>query len=525
MSSTNYQLYVDWNYDNDYADSNENISSYVQQLNWDRGRDFANNLTGNSVSGTLRAVLKNTSGIFSPFKTDGALYGNLIPGRKVSLQMGTGSFPYTFPFLFTQTQWTGYLKSVVPFPDLHGGDFAVLEAIGSLGYLNQKTIKIAPQTDRNTGTAIGDILDASGWGASDRDLDTGNTTISRFTIPAKTNTIEALRMVENSENGFISETKDGKIKFEKRQARQVDTEATTSQATLTDASATDNFSFSMIEQEDSIRNIFNEINVDIKNYETESDADIVWIHAETGSDSPSIPTGQKRIYRAFFPQLTSDTMQSIYTSADSINAWTTTGATTDVLANLSADGSGTNATGDLTIANVKTANFMDISLTNGNASTVFITKLQARATVTSSLDDTQITASDSTSETAFGKRVFDSTAPFVPDSEEGFRWCQYNLVRFKDPLQILSVTIPANRNADTLGNIMTLDISDRVTLDAHTKTGLLSADKDFFIENESHFVNNNKIHTVVYALSPVSSIGKFWVMGVSLLESETYIGY
>jgi hypothetical protein len=525
MATTNYQLYVDWNNDNDYADSNENISSYVQQLNWDRGRDFANNLTGNSVSGTLRAVLKNTSGIFSPFKTDGALYGNLIPGRKVSLQMGAGSFPYTFPILFNQTQWTGYLKSVVPFPDLHGGDFAVLEAIGSLGYLNQKTIKIAPQTSRNTGTAIGDILDASGWGASDRDLDTGNTTITRFTIPAKTNTIDALRMVENSENGFISETKDGKIKFEKRQARQVDTEATTSQGTLTDASATDNFSFSMIEQEDSIRNIFNEINVDIKNFETQSDADIVWIHAETGSDSPAIPTGQKRIYRAFFPQLTSDTMQSVYSSADSINAWTTTGATTDVLANTSADGSGTNATGDLTIANVKTANFMDISLTNGNASTVYITKLQARATVTSSLDDTQITASDSTSETAFGKRVFDSTAPFVPDSEEGFRWCQYNLVRFKDPLQMLSVTIPANRNDTTLEKVMALDISHRITLDAHTKTGLLSADKDFFIENESHFVNNNKIHTVVYALSPVSSIEKFWVMGVSLLESETYIGY
>jgi len=525
MATTNYQLYVDWNNDDDYADSNENISSYVQQLNWDRGRDFANNLTGNSASGTLRAVLKNTSGIFSPFKTDGALYGNLIPGRKVSLQMGAGAFPYTFPILFNQTQWTGYLKSVVPFPDLHGGDFAVLEAIGSLGYLNQKTIKIAPQTSRNTGTAIGDILDASGWGASDRDLDTGNTTITRFTIPAKTNTIDALRMVENSENGFVSETKDGKIKFEKRQARQVDTEATTSQGTLTDASATDNFSFSMIEQEDSIRNIFNEINVDIKNFETQSDADIVWIHAETGSDSPAIPTGQKRIYRAFFPQLTSDTMQSVYSSADSINAWTTTGATTDVLANTSADGSGTNATGDLTIANVKTANFMDISLTNGNASTVYITKLQARATVTSSLDDTQITASDSTSETAFGKRVFDSTAPFVPDSEEGFRWCQYNLVRFKDPLQMLSVTIPANRNDTTLEKVMALDISHRITLDAHTKTGLLSADKDFFIENESHFVNNNKIHTVVYALSPVSSIEKFWVMGVSLLESETYIGY
>lgn len=525
MANTNYNLYVDWNNDGDYADSNENIGSYVQQLNWDRGRDWANNLTGDSVSGTLRALLRNTTGIFSPFKSDGALFGNLVPGRKVSLQMGAGSFAYTFPFLMNQTVWTGFVKSIVPFPSLQGGDFAILEAIGSLGYLNQKTVKVAPQTDRNTGTAIGDILDATGWGASDRDLDTGNTTIKRFTIPADTKTIDALRMVENSENGFVSETKDGKIKFEKRQARQIDTTATTSQATLSDATSTSNFSFSRIEQQDSIRNIFNEITVNIKNYQTETGADIVWIHAETGSDSPAIPSGQTRIYRAFFPQLNSDTMQSIYTSADSINAWTSTATTTDVLANTSADGSGSNATSDLTIANVKTANFMDITLTNGNASTVYITKLQARATVTSSLDDTQITASDSASETAFGKRIHDSIAPFVPNSEEGFQWCQYNLVKFKDPLQILSVTIPANRNNTTLSNVMTLDISERITLDAHTKTGLLSADKDFFIENESHFVDSNKTHTVVYALSPVSSIGKFWVMGVSLLEDETYIGY
>ena len=525
MSSTNYNLYVDWNNDGDYGDSNENISSYIQEITWDRGRNFANNLTGNSVSGTLRCVLKNTSAIFSPFNTGSDLFGNTLPGRKVKLQMGDGSFAYTFPLTFNQDVWQGYLLSIVPFPSLQGDDVAILEAIGPLGFLNQKEIKVAPQTSRRTDQAIGDILDAAGWGAGDRDLDEGNTTITRFTVPQNTKTIDALRMVENSENGFISETKDGKIKYEKRQARQVDSTATTSQATLSDATSTSNFSFNRIEQEDSLMNIFNEVNVDVKFYDTDSSADIVWIHSEIGSSSPAIPPGQARKYRAFFPQITGDTTQALYTNADSINAWTTTAATTDVLANLSADGTGTNATSDLTIANVKTANYMDISLTNGNASTVYITKLQARATVTRSTDTTQITANDTTSEGKFGKRVHSSKAPYIPTSEEAFQWVQYNLVRFKDPLQILTVSIPANRNATTLTNIMSLDISERITLDAHTKTGLMAADKDFFIEAESHFVDNNKSHTVVYDLSPVSSITKFWVMGVSLLESETYIGY
>ena len=332
-------------------------------------------------------------------------------------------------------------------------------------------------------------------------------------------------MVESSENGFISETKDGKIKYEKRQARLLDATATTSQATLSDASSASNFSFHLIEQEDNLSNIFNEVNVNVKFFSTDSDADIVWIHAETGSNSPSIPAGQFRIYRASFPQLTGDTTQTLYTNADSINAWTTTAGTTDVLANLAVDGTGANATSDLTIVNTKTSNYMDIKLTNGNASTVFITKLQARATVTRGSDMTQITSSDATSETAFGKRVFDSSAPFIPTSEEAFQWTQYNLVRYKDPLQILKLVIPANRNDATLDAIMSLDISDRVTLDAHSKTGLMSADQDFFIENISNLVSSVNEHTVVLTLSPVSSLTKFWVLGVSLLTSETYLGY
>jgi hypothetical protein len=525
MSSTNYNLYVDWNNDGDFGDADENISSYVMRLEWQRSRDMANNLTGGYVSGQLKVLLNNRSGIFSTFNTGSDLFGKALPSRKIKLQMGGGSFAYTFPLTFNQDQWTGYLDSLVPFPDIQGNDTAVLSAIGPLGFLNQKDVKVAPQTSRRTDQAIGDILDAVGWAADDRDLDTGNTTITRFTVPPNTQTMTAIRMVEDSENGFAFEAKDGKIKFEKRQARLVDTNATTSQATLTDASATDNFSFMAIEQEDALDNIFNEVNVDVKFFTTDSDADIVWIHAETGSSSPAIPTGQKRIYRAFFPQLTGDTTQILYTSADSINAWTTTATTVDVLANTSADGSGTNATGDLTIANVKTSHYMDISLTNGNASTVYITKLQARATVTRSSDTTQITANDTTSETTFGKRVHNGTAPFVPTSEEAFAWVNYNLVRFKDPLQMLRVLIPANRNDDTLGKIMTLDISDRITLDAHTKTGLLAADKDFFIEGISHTVENKDNHTVQFLLSPVSSLTKFWVLGVSLLESETYIGY
>ena len=82
MSSTNYNLFVDWNNDGDFADADENISSYVQRLEWERSRDLANNLTGEYVSGILKVVLKNTSGIFSSFNSGCDLYGNILLYRQ-----------------------------------------------------------------------------------------------------------------------------------------------------------------------------------------------------------------------------------------------------------------------------------------------------------------------------------------------------------------------------------------------------------------------------------------------------------
>ena len=132
MSSTNYNLFVDWNNDGDFVDSDENITSYVMRLEWRRSRDLANNLTGGYSSGQLSVLLNNRSGIFSTFNTGSDLYGKALPSRKIKLSMGDGSFTYTFPFTMNQVQWVGYLDSLVPFPDIQGNDTAVLMAIGPL---------------------------------------------------------------------------------------------------------------------------------------------------------------------------------------------------------------------------------------------------------------------------------------------------------------------------------------------------------------------------------------------------------
>ena len=519
MASTSYKLKVDWNNDGDFADSNEDISNYILNVEWERGRDFFSTLTGKSTAGTLRATLLNTDGRFSSFNSASPLYGNILPSRPVVLTgAGDGGFPYTFEMTFFQPLWKGYLKTITPVPDVQGRDIAVLEAVGSLGFINRKQVRIAQQTSIGTGAGVGAILDAVGFSGTARDLDTGQSTMSRMFFKGDVSPINALRQVEVTENGFISETKEGEIRFDSRHARLTNPESTRSQITFSDADGS-TYSFSEITQDDPINTISNEINVNLQLY-SEASASVVWTHPETGSSSPSIESGKNRTFRAIYP--TPDAS----VDATSIGTWTTSAGGTDYIGNTASDGSGSTITGDLTVALVKTSNFMDIKITNGNANTVYLTTLQARGTVVSKSDTTGFTSTDSTSETAFGKRTFNPGDNFISTSSEAQKWVDYNVAIFKNPQQNLTITLVANRNQNTLDAVVgMIDLSWRITLDAHTKTGLFGADKDFYIESERHMVDANKIHMVTYTLSPTSAVGIFWVVGVSLLETETYIAY
>ena len=101
MASGSYTLLVDWNNDGDFSDANEDVTSEVLNLSWERGRDYASQLQGKSISGKLTATLVNTGGKYSPSNTSSALTGNILPARTVRLLAGPDeAFPYTFPISF-----------------------------------------------------------------------------------------------------------------------------------------------------------------------------------------------------------------------------------------------------------------------------------------------------------------------------------------------------------------------------------------------------------------------------------------
>ena len=516
MGKGSYQLLVDWNNDGDFTDANDDITSDVLNVSWERGRDYASQLQGKSIAGKLTATLVNTGGKYSPSNTSSALTGNILPGRTVRLLAGPDeAFPYSFPISFEDNiKWQGKLDRIMPAPAATGVKTASLTAFGTLGFLNQFEVQLASQTNRRTDQAVGDILDDVGWTVSaDRDLDTGQTTISRFWI-AKKKAIDALRLVEEAEAGFIKESKTGQIAFENRFHRLTETASTTSQATFSDASGA-TYSYMAISQADPLSTIVNHVEATARTFNTASLATL-WTHPETGSASPTLAPGEAKTFEAEFPN------PDAANNAMEVDAWTTPAATTDILANTASDGTGTNLTSDITIAAAKTAERMAITLTNSaTGSDVYLTKIQARGTAVSTKNPCTVRTIDTASQAAHGERKYVAQTQFIPTTSEAQDWCDYQISIYGTPIEILTMNINSSDD-DNRFQALVRDISDRITVVASNDTQM-GVNADFFIEHEKHVVSDGGAkHLTTWRLSPASGgYSQFWVLGTSVLGTNT----
>lgn len=89
------KMYIDWNDDGDFEESNEDVSSSVQVASTRRGRSAVQDSV---APGEMSFSLINTDGTYSPFNSGSLLYGSMYPGRRVKLEVHTanGVFPIFF---------------------------------------------------------------------------------------------------------------------------------------------------------------------------------------------------------------------------------------------------------------------------------------------------------------------------------------------------------------------------------------------------------------------------------------------
>jgi hypothetical protein len=481
-------------------------TAYLLSADWKRGRDYASQLTGRASAGQLDVQLRNIDGRFASFNSAGALYGKLLPGRRVRIRTTSPT---------AEILWTGFIDEIRPNPgSRESAPTALLRASGPLKWIAARRASTAVYTSTLTGAAVGYILDDAGWPAAARVIDAGQITMARWKADGDS-ALSHLQELEEMEIGsFIVESKDGQVIFEDANHRAVSPH-TVSQATFSDAQGAA-LSYDQVEQFDPWSEVFNRFEADVVLFTVQSLA-VLWSLA---GEIPSIGAGVTKDFWVGYP--TPDAAAQ----ADHVDAWTTPVVTTDFLANTQADGLGTNKSAAITVATSKFANSMKISLTNTDGGTVFITFLQARGTAVYKNDPIRVVSEDTTSQTKYGKRTFPLPGKFYPTTTVAQSYVQAGVSRYKDPLAIVRVTYQANTSDAHMTQALTRTISDRISLRAQgdlASGAQLGINADFFIEAERHHYDLSG-HWVTYELSDARTVSGYWILGTSDLGNTTKLG-
>lgn len=494
---TTYVLEVNWNGDGStFVDETANLLT----IECVRGRDYASQLTGRASAGQLIAQLQNPSGRYASFNAAGALYGTLLPARKVRWTADAA------------TLWQGFLESIEPSP---GGRSDIptvtLRARGPLSRIEAKTASTQVYTVIASGVAVGHLLDDANWPAGDRTIDTGQVEFSRWKAEGDL-ALAHLREVEDTEQGYVGESADGKIVYEDVHHR-LKTPHLTSQATFSDASGAA-LPYEGIRQTDPWREVYNVVRANVTTWTIQS-LGVLW--TLTG-ETPKIQAAEVLKFWARYPNPDSPP------EGDHVDAWTTPVASTDYTANAQADGLGADLTADVGIAVSKFANEMLMTFTNNGAATAYLTLVRARGTAVFKNDLIRREVEDATSQTAYGVRTFPLAGKFYPTTTHAQSFVEYTLSRYKDPLPILALTFQADQSSAHMTQALARDISDRITVkaDATTASGAqLGIDREFFIESVAHRYSLAG-HWVTYQVSNAfgGSAG-YWVLETSTLEEST----
>ena len=340
------------------------------------------------------------------------------------------------------------------------------------------------------------------------------------------NTITALRIVEETENGYVKETANGAIAFESRNTR-LSAPYTTSQATFSDSpSAT--HTYLQLEQKDPIETVINTFEALYRSYLVTGQPDL-WTYPETGTDSPQLAAGETRTFIAEYPNNSSPP------EAVAVSSWMLPlQSGVDVVANTAANGSGDDASSGLLIqTNSGQTNRLSIVITNnwvnpntGRPQTVWLQTLKARGTPVHLKDTTLVSQTASASVTKYGERKFTADTPFFPYLATAQSWCNYQIQMYSTPINIMTMTFNANISQNNMNAAVELDISDRITLVA-TGNAELGVSGDFFIEEVNHSITNGgQVHMVTWKLSPADSgYTQFWKLDTGKLDSTTVPAY
>ena len=157
------------------------------------------------VAGKAVTRLRDPDGYFDTTNLGSPYAGNVLPMRRMRVR-GTWQG-------VTYDRFNGYIESYPRSwtPGPAGIAYVEIHAVDAFKVLALAKVSTARSAE-SSGARVGAILDAIGWPAADRAIDTGLSTVQAVTYtdqPALT----ALQAVESTEGGVLFVSRDGKITF------------------------------------------------------------------------------------------------------------------------------------------------------------------------------------------------------------------------------------------------------------------------------------------------------------------------
>ena len=470
---------IDWDRNGDFSTVGDNVTDLVRpgqgSVTAEYGRDQMTALAP-TISGRGSIVLDNRDRRFSPRATTlvngsaNPLYGKLKPARPVKITRTVSPTDYTIGVFHTDD------TPINPTDEKN----VTLTLIDSLADFRGQNVSTQLYQGIRTGQAIGYILDACGWPAALRDLDSGATVIPWWWEDG-TDALTALEKIIRSDGppALLTVGAAGEIVFRDRHHRITRAASITSQGTWRNSGPLDMQEYSYNEAWSNIVNT-GTASVDVRAVQ---ELQPVW----TSDTTISLTTGEERLVTAS----TTDPFLNAVPPVNGIDYTVMSGSITTTLLRTS----GGSAT---------------IKLTAG--SPAVISNLQLRAQPVTVAYTVQVSASDVASIADFGPRSFPGDLP----------WCgPYDAQAVLDtavairsqPLPILTVKFLVGVNTTKANALLARDLSDRVTI-VEPETAVSG---DFYIESIGHEFTGEHDHAVTFGLEavqiPVIPVFRFDVAG------------
>jgi hypothetical protein len=494
MARATYAVAVDWNDSGSFTDVGDDVTTRVLDgrtpVTFRYGRDTDRALSP-IAPGEAHFALNNQSRAYSPENAASPLYGNVVPARPVQVSATLSGV--------TTVLFRGQLDDFTVNPAISDRYISV-DCIDPLGILRGAAVSTGLYRGLRPGEAIHILLDAVGWPATARDIDTGATVMPYWWLD-NDDAFDALMDLVYSEGPPALATVDtaGNLVFRDRHHRLRLSQSTTVQSTWRSSGVEPQVS-PPADYNHGWKEIVNSVSFQLPQLAGAGVPSVVWQTSEQGLISITSGATVPIVAQATDPFF--DAITPVQTTA------------------FDADG---NPNGDYTLVSGTVT--VTLGRTSGLSTTIFvkagvggsavISDLRLRATTVATVNTVQLQADDQASIAKYGRRTLtEDRSPKWASSGDAAAIATIILGQRAERLPTISVTM-VSANATRLAQQLNRDLSDRVHL-VEDHTGL---DADCYIEQIAHEISDGGTnHRTTFGLEkiPAQITGAF-VLGTSLL--------